>query len=130
MWPNPQFPADLVTLIEEILNGKLHFLCSVSCSRHVFQTSTKDHEVSWQSRFQDVLWRFWKDRRDLFKTSSRFFGNSKKFFFIMKNTLTLLGKIIHSGYFTSWLPNSLGLYCMYNLLLKVKKILGWSSFKT
>ena len=27
MWPNPQFPADLVTYPEEILNGKLHFLC-------------------------------------------------------------------------------------------------------
>ena len=31
MWPNPQEPADLVTFIEEILNGKLHFLCSVWC---------------------------------------------------------------------------------------------------
>ena len=30
MWPNPQFSADLVTFTEEILNGKLHFLCSVS----------------------------------------------------------------------------------------------------
>ena len=29
MWPNPQFPADLVTFTDEILNGKLHFLCSV-----------------------------------------------------------------------------------------------------
>ena len=29
MWPNPPFPADLVTFTEEILNGKLHFLCSV-----------------------------------------------------------------------------------------------------
>ena len=29
MWPNPQFPADLVTITEEILKGKLHFLCSV-----------------------------------------------------------------------------------------------------
>ena len=29
MCPNPQFPADLVTFTEEILNGKLHFLCSV-----------------------------------------------------------------------------------------------------
>ena len=29
MWPNPQIPADLVTFTEEILNGKLHFLCSV-----------------------------------------------------------------------------------------------------
>ena len=31
MWPNPQFPADLVTFTEEIFNGKLHFLCRVSC---------------------------------------------------------------------------------------------------
>ena len=29
MWPNPQFPADLVTFTKEIFNGKLHFLCSV-----------------------------------------------------------------------------------------------------
>ena len=28
MWPNPQFPADLVTFTEEILNGKVHFLRS------------------------------------------------------------------------------------------------------
>ena len=28
MWQNPQFPADLVTLTKEILNGTLHFLCS------------------------------------------------------------------------------------------------------
>ena len=30
MWPKPQEPADLVTLTEEILNGKLHLLCSAS----------------------------------------------------------------------------------------------------
>ena len=30
MWPNPQFPADLVTLSEKILNGKLHFFNCVS----------------------------------------------------------------------------------------------------
>ena len=30
MWPNRQFPADLVTITGEILNGKLDFLCSVS----------------------------------------------------------------------------------------------------
>ena len=30
MQPNPHFLADLVTFTEEILNGKLHFLCSVS----------------------------------------------------------------------------------------------------
>ena len=28
MWPNPQQTEDLVTLTEEILNGKLHFLFS------------------------------------------------------------------------------------------------------
>ena len=28
MWPNPQKTADLVTFTEEILNGKLTFLCS------------------------------------------------------------------------------------------------------
>ena len=28
MQPNPQETADLVTFTEEILNGKLHFLCS------------------------------------------------------------------------------------------------------
>ena len=33
MWPNPQENADLVTFIEEIFNGKLHFLCSVGCGQ-------------------------------------------------------------------------------------------------
>ena len=28
MWPNLQFPADLVTFTDEILDGKLHFLCT------------------------------------------------------------------------------------------------------
>ena len=28
MWPNPQETEDLITFTEEILNGKLHFLCS------------------------------------------------------------------------------------------------------
>ena len=30
MGSNPHFTADLATFIEEILNGKLHFLCSVT----------------------------------------------------------------------------------------------------
>ena len=29
MWPDLQFPVNLVTFTEEILNGKLHFWCSV-----------------------------------------------------------------------------------------------------
>ena len=28
MWPNPQETAELVTFTEEILNGKVYFLCS------------------------------------------------------------------------------------------------------
>ena len=28
MWPNQQFSADLVTFTEDVLSGKLHFLCS------------------------------------------------------------------------------------------------------
>ena len=31
MGPNPQFPADLVTTTEEVLNRNLHFLCSELC---------------------------------------------------------------------------------------------------
>ena len=33
MCTNPQETADLVTFIEEILNGKLHFLCSETSSK-------------------------------------------------------------------------------------------------
>ena len=32
MWPNSQFPSDLVTFIEESLNRKLHFLRSEGLS--------------------------------------------------------------------------------------------------
>ena len=38
MSPNPQFAADLVTLTEEILNGKLHF-----CAVKVVATLLKSH---------------------------------------------------------------------------------------
>ena len=34
MCPNSQFPADLVTLTKEILNGKLDFLCSGIEKKH------------------------------------------------------------------------------------------------
>ena len=41
--PNPQFPADLVTFTEEILKGKLHFLCGVTS--HIFFFN-KEEEIS------------------------------------------------------------------------------------
>ena len=31
MWQNPLVTVELVTLAEEILNGKLHFLCNDIC---------------------------------------------------------------------------------------------------
>ena len=34
MWSNPQKTADLVTSTEEILNGKLHFLCNAFGSEY------------------------------------------------------------------------------------------------
>ena len=43
MWTNPQFCADLVTLTQEILNAKLHFLCSDICWIHD-KESTREHE--------------------------------------------------------------------------------------
>ena len=35
MWLNPKFPADLAIFTEEILNGKLHFLCSVNLLKYI-----------------------------------------------------------------------------------------------
>ena len=42
MSPNPQEPADLATFTEEILNGKLHFLCSVS-KRNEWKFPSKEY---------------------------------------------------------------------------------------
>ena len=36
MWPNPQFPVDLVTFAEEIPNVNNDFLCSVRVTNKVF----------------------------------------------------------------------------------------------
>ena len=36
MWPNPQFPPDLITFTEQIFNAKLHFLCSQLNFDHVY----------------------------------------------------------------------------------------------
>ena len=35
MWPNPQFSADLATFTEEILNGKLYFLCYENMGEYI-----------------------------------------------------------------------------------------------
>ena len=38
MWPNPQFPANLVTFKEKLLNGKLHFLCCDAKQKHFWDS--------------------------------------------------------------------------------------------
>ena len=42
MWPNAQDPEDLVTFTKEILNGKLHFLCSQNYKVHKDYGDTHD----------------------------------------------------------------------------------------
>ena len=44
MWPNLQFPADLVTFTEEILNKKLHFLCSDTTCYTYLSTIVTAHQ--------------------------------------------------------------------------------------
>ena len=44
------FPADLVTLTEEILNGKLHFLCSEQSGQSILPTRVK----ATKSRFNEI----------------------------------------------------------------------------
>ena len=54
MWPNPPFPVDLVTFTEEILHGKLHFLCSA----RIEPWSTPVYQVGyWEKLFVFCFWR-------------------------------------------------------------------------
>ena len=47
MWPNPKETADLVTFTEEILNGKLHFLCcEIGLKRLTKNVYDKDMSVA------------------------------------------------------------------------------------
>ena len=70
MWPNPQGTADLVTFTEEILNGKLNFLCSNNlkevlnkifnrASRRHFEKHTLYHVIKTSGRRLitfDICW--------------------------------------------------------------------------
>ena len=46
-----QFPADLATFSEEIVNGKLHFLCSVSTSMNSGHLKEKNYQIKQQTEF-------------------------------------------------------------------------------
>ena len=49
MWPNPQETADLITVTEEILNGKLRFLCSV-----IFSFSSRRSQI-----YRLICYKYW-----------------------------------------------------------------------
>ena len=51
MWPNPQFPGDLVTFTGKILNGKLHFF--YSCNGQIMATF---HNKFWAKRSVNQPW--------------------------------------------------------------------------
>ena len=53
MWPNPQKNADLVTFTEEILNAKIHFLCSENVYTH-FKNLAANTTI-----FLKCVWPFW-----------------------------------------------------------------------
>ena len=53
MWHYPQETADLVTFTEEILNGKLHFLCNVSYHVVLSILILKDLLKTWKSTIQE-----------------------------------------------------------------------------
>ena len=50
MWPNPQFPANLVTFTGEILDGKLHFFFSDIKKEWIVEEL---HEIS---KFHLIFW--------------------------------------------------------------------------
>ena len=62
MWPNLQFPADLVIFTEEILNEKLHFLGSDSYLYQRLTPNTKKSDI--------CRWGFTSIRYELWRTLS------------------------------------------------------------
>ena len=90
MWPNPQFIADLVTFTQEILNGKLHFLCSESQSAINTLSQNSRGIVVFIDDFEKVLPRRFINTmkettlvRTEIKNNSTYPDNIKNFFFRM-----------------------------------------------
>ena len=63
MSPNPQFPADLVTFTEVIINRKFYFLCSINLSEVVRMIPLLNVRVAGKGILMNVLWMGrWTDR--------------------------------------------------------------------
>ena len=55
MWPNSQETVDLVTFTEEILNGKLHILCSVNWETRLIRSLRRLTETVMEEP-NNLLW--------------------------------------------------------------------------
>ena len=58
MWPNPQEAADLVTFTEEILNGKLLFLCSDNIINFITRASFTKTVYLTKQMFQETKYKY------------------------------------------------------------------------
>ena len=56
MWPNPKQTADLVKFTEEILNRKLHSLCSVYWTYPLRNIAATLKEIATGQAQENVLW--------------------------------------------------------------------------
>ena len=141
MWPNRQFPADLVTFTEEILNGKLHFLCSVFCQSlcpvsYIGRWVTLFMRSNWESSDWDLtrffiyeIWVPWRglrpiieflnfntgvvEERSLSNTESTANSYSKFCFFATKY---ICANVFHFPFFV---------YCWIMKLLLLVLIASW-----
>ena len=59
MWPNPQFPENLVIFTGKILNGKLHFLYSVSLVQFLIMYSVLPHLLGVTFKYARHMERYW-----------------------------------------------------------------------
>ena len=55
MRPNPLETADLAISTEEIINGKLHFLCSDMCGAKIFKVRRRSMNTSFETNTEGLL---------------------------------------------------------------------------
>ena len=126
MCPNPQEPPDLVTITEEILSGKLHFLCSVRSADDDVSNTFSWYEVcdNWGNSF--ISRRIVNPRLNIVAFCLKHSHTNRKS--IYKWSLTCFKsilKISHSSYFSIcsdllmkfaiFLKSSLLFHCFFHL---------------
>ena len=131
MWPNPQFPSfqfptDFVTFTEEILHGKLPFLCSETLIKTVIKIlKGKTPKMYIKHSSQTVSWKTISSKQlfiPLLRTSE---GNTGNNGWLKWSRLTLtifFSKVINSEHFTQTKYND-------NFLYKIDQSLKFDLFK-